>query len=116
MNRNANSEDSQFEEVDKQIQLLNKVAENRGNFTSSEHKCAKRMRNLYHNLGAPGIEKFKGILRTNWIKDCPVIESDIDIATEIWGPDVAYLKGKSIKSKSKKFVDDIIQIPAELKI
>ena len=67
-------------------------------------------------MGAPGIEKFKGILHTNWIKDCPVIESDINIATEIWGPDVAYLKGKSIKNKPKKFVDDIIQIPAELKI
>ena len=77
------------------MQLLDAVAENRKNFSAREFERAKRARALCHNVGAPGIEKFKGMLRTNWTQDCPVIEKDIDIATEIWGPDVAHLKGKT---------------------
>ena len=56
------------------------------------------------------------MIRTNWIQDCPVIEKDIDIATEIWGPHVAYLKGKMIKEQPKKFVNEVLQISPELKI
>ena len=63
---------------------------------TSEFERAKRSRMLHHNVGAPGIKKFKGMQQTNWIQDCPVIEKDTDTATEIWNwePDVAHLKGK----------------------
>ena len=77
------------------MQLLDMVGENRKNFSTHEFERAKRARALHHDVGAPGIEKFKGMLRTNWTQDCPVIKKDIDIATGIWGPDVAHLKGKT---------------------
>ena len=65
------------------IQLLDTVAENRKNFSTRDFERAKRARALCHNVGAPGIEKFKGMLRTNWTQDCPVVEKDMDIATKI---------------------------------
>ena len=79
-------EDDDLEEIvaDEKVQLLDTVAENRKNFTTSEYERAKRARTLYHNVGAPSIENFKGMLRSNWIQDCPVIEKDIDMATETW--------------------------------
>ena len=80
--------------TNKGVQLLDTVAENRKNFTTQEFERAKQARTLHHNLGALGIEKFKGILRTDWTQDCPVIEKDIDTATEIWGPDAVHLKGR----------------------
>ena len=83
------------------MQPLDTVAENRKNFTTSEFVRAKRTRTLYHNVGAPGIEKFKGMSRTNWIQDCPEIEKDTDTATEIWEPDVANLKGKTTRKKPR---------------
>ena len=65
---------------------------------------------------APGIEKFKGMLRTNWTQDCPVIEKDTDIATEIWGPNAMHLKGKTTRKKPKEFVNEAVEMPPELTV
>ena len=97
MNRNKPlvRDECKSEEIEdiKQDEVTNKgvdtVAKNRKNFTTEEFERAKQARTLHHNVGAPGIEKFKGMLRTNWTQDCPVIKKDINTATEIWGPDVA---------------------------
>ena len=62
---------------------MDTVAENRKNFTTREFKQAKQARNHHHNVRAPGIEKFKGMLRMNWTQDCPVIVKDTDFAMEI---------------------------------
>ena len=48
--------------------------------------------------------------------DCPVIEKDVNMATEIWGPDVACPKGKTTQKKPKEFVDETVQIPPELTV
>ena len=95
---------------------MDTIAENRKNFTSREFERAKHARNLCHNAGAPGIKKFKGMLRTNRTQECPVIEKDIDITTEIWGPDVACLKGKTTRKKPKEFVDEAVEMPLELAV
>ena len=75
-----------------------------------------RARALCHNVGAPGIKKFKGMLRTNWTQDCPVIKKDIDTATEIWRPDVAHLKGKTTRKKPKEFADEVLETAPELAV
>ena len=92
------------------------MAENRKNFSTREFERAKRARAPHHNVGAPGIEKFKGMLRTNWMQDCPVTKKDIDTATEIWGPDVACLKGKTTGKKLKEFVDETVETPPKLTV
>ena len=56
------------------------------------------------------------MLRSNNIKDCPVISEDVRIAEDIFGPDVATLKGKSKRRKPEPVVEDIIEIPIELKL
>ena len=57
-----------------------------------EFERAKRVRAPCHNVGSPGIKKFKGMLTTNWIQDSSTIENDIDVATKILGADAAHLK------------------------
>ena len=37
----------------------------------------------------------------NRIKDCPVLEADINIVTEIWSPDDAYLKDYDFSNKDR---------------
>ena len=98
------------------MQSLDTVAENGRNFTTAEFERAKAARTPHHNAGAPGTERFKGMLRTNWMTDCPVLEKDIDMATEIWGPDVAYLKGKMMRKKPRKFVEEAVQMPPEMSV
>ena len=53
---------------------------------------------LYHNMGAPSLEAFKLMLRTNVIKNCPVTVEDVKIAEKIYGPDVATIKRKVNKN------------------
>ena len=75
---------------------------------------AKRARKLYHSVGAPTVENFKHMLRSNIIKDCPVTVKDVNIAEKIFGPDVGTLKGKTTRRKPNAVKEDQIEIPPEL--
>ena len=101
MNRNKKLVDND-DELEVKMQFLDTVAENRRNFATLECERVKAARTLCHNVGAPGTERFKGMLRTNWTQDCPVMENDIDMEMEIWGPDAAHLKGKTTRKKPRK--------------
>jgi hypothetical protein len=51
----------------------------------------------------------------NIIKNCPVTVEDVNIADQIFGPDMSSLKGKSTRRKPKPPVrQDLIEIPKEL--
>ena len=75
---------------------------------------AKRARKLYHTVGAPTVETFKYMLRSNIIKDCPVTEKDAKIVEKIFGPDVITLKGKTTRRKPNVVKEDEIEVPPEL--
>ena len=75
------------------------LAENMRGYTLRPVERAKRARALYHNMGAPTIENFNLIVKGNMIKDCPVTIEDINIAADIWGKDIDYLKWKSTWSR-----------------
>ena len=69
------------------------TVENRGNFTTAQFERAKQARKLYHILGASSAKNYRNILRGNMIKDCPVVEKDIELAEAIFGPDISTIKG-----------------------
>ena len=50
----------------------------------------------------------------NSIWNCPVIKEDLAIAENIYGPDVASLKGKATRARPTPVVHDTISIPPEL--
>jgi hypothetical protein len=51
---------------------------------------------------------------SNQIKDCPVTIQDIDVATKIWGKNIAALKGKTTRSKMHPVARDYVKVPKEL--
>ena len=61
------------------------------------------------------MENFKKILRQNLIKNCPVTVEHVNLAEKIFGADVATKKGKSTRPKSPRVVNDLIEIPKEIK-
>jgi hypothetical protein len=61
----------------------------------------------------PSINDMKAIIRMNSIKNNLVTTADIKI-TEIFGPDIAALKGKTTHHKPVPVVKDYIEIPQEL--
>ena len=54
------------------------------------------------------------IIRQNIIQNVPITVEDIDIAENIFGPDMTTLKGRTTRQRKKVVVDDFIEIPIEL--
>ena len=94
--------------------MVSTVKENESFHTKREIERAREARRLYHAIGTPTIKNYKNIIRSNMIKNCPVTEQDIDLAEEIYGPDVSYLKGKTVRTKPTIVKNDSIQLPKEI--
>jgi hypothetical protein len=60
------------------------------------------------------MKDFKWVIWSNHIKDCPVTIQDIDVATKIWGKNIAALKGKITRSKTHLVARDYMKVPKVL--
>ena len=78
------------------------------NYTTSPFEMDKQAHGLYHIIGFPTVQNFKGLLINNTIANCPITIEDVYISENIFGPDVSILKGKSTRNKSKPFQRDDI--------
>jgi hypothetical protein len=94
--------------------FVNTVSENKTGFTKRQIKCVEIARNLYKTLSYPSMKDFKWVIRSNQIKDCPVTIQDIDVATKIWGKNIAGLKGKTTRSKTHPVARDYVKVLKEL--
>ena len=72
------------------------AADNRAAFTRRELEGADRERQLYRTIGRPSQWQFEAILdRGSILNCCPITKADAQRANIIYGPDLAYLKGKT---------------------
>ena len=87
-----------------------------GNFSDTSHfKFQKLNKQKYHRreveladttlevhakLGYPSYRDFLYILTSNQLRNCPITVEDARRAFKIYGPDVATLKGKTVKKKN----------------
>jgi hypothetical protein len=94
--------------------FVNNVSVNKTGFTKQQIKCAEIARNLYKTLSYLSMKDFKWLIRRNKIKDCPVTIQDIDVATKIWGKNIAALKGKTTRSKTHPVAREYVKVPKEL--
>jgi hypothetical protein len=92
--------------------FVNTVSEKKTGFTKRQIKCAEIARNLYKTLSYPSMKYFKWAIRSNQIKDCPVMIQDIDVSTKIWGKNIAALKGKTTRSKTHPVARDYGNFPS----
>ena len=77
-------------------------------------KSAMKAMTMRINLLYPSVADFKGIVRANQLRDCPVTVKDIELAEELFGPNLAELKGKNTRRRPPPVVDDIHAVPAAL--
>jgi hypothetical protein len=94
--------------------FITTVSENKTGFTKRQIKCAEIERNLYKTLSYPSMKELKWVIRSNQIKDCHVTIQDIDVATKIWGKNIAALKGKTTRHKMHQVARDYMKVPKEL--
>ena len=76
---------------------------------------AEKARNLYAGLAYPSITDYKWILKSNQIQECPVSYEDAGVAENIWGPNIAVLKGKTTRSTPEPVKSDIVTIPTMIR-
>jgi hypothetical protein len=75
--------------------------------------------NLVHNLQA-GLAflsdaDMKWAIQSNLIKDCPVTVKDMGTGIKVWGPTIAMLKGKMVRTTPPVVRLDVIEIPKEIR-
>ncbi len=76
--------------------------------------CADKAHSLYASLGFPSQKDFMWILRSNQIKDSPVMVDDAMVIYKIWGPSVAAPKEKAVRKRLEPIKTDIVSIPKEI--
>ena len=69
------------------------VSENLQKYNKRQIQRAEQARTTYRTLGSLTVANFKHILQQNLIKNCPVTIRDVEIAEDIYGPDIATPKG-----------------------
>jgi hypothetical protein len=89
-----------YEPTDKDFTFINTVDDNKKAFSKRQLKGAELARTLYATLGYPSVKDFKWVIQSNQIKDCPVTVQDVVTAHQIWGKNIAALKGKTTRRKS----------------
>jgi hypothetical protein len=56
----------------------------------------------------------KGVIRMNMIRDNPVTTKDVDLAEQVFGPNIGTMKGKTRRRKPIPVSDHHIKIPEEM--
>ena len=92
-----------------EVVFLNSQLENSQKHTNRDILRAKKARDLLAMCGYPSIQDCKNAIKNNVIDNCPVTVKDIDIAEDMFGPDVHSLKGKTLKKKPLPVAEDYVR-------
>ena len=71
-------------------------------YTKKEVEQAHLARRMLATMAYPSERDFQNMVSKRMIQNCPISLSDIARANEIFGPDVATLRGKTVRPKSKR--------------
>jgi DNA gyrase/topoisomerase IV subunit B len=82
------------------LTFINNVSKKKQGSTKKQIKGTDTTRTLYKTFSYPSMKDFKWVIRSNQIKDCPVTVQYINVALNIWGKNIASLKGKTTWTKS----------------
>ncbi len=93
------------------LMLVNTVRENFEGHTKHDIAKAKEARRLQGMVGNPTNREFKGMVCEKLITNCPVTVQDVENANRIFGPDLANLRGKTIRTKLEHVHIEYAQIP-----
>ena len=90
------------------------VRENYNNFSRKQIDGAKAARRLMGMIATPSTRDFNALVRLNMIPDCPITPENIKHADSLFGPDLATVRGKTVRRKPTRVVTDYVDIPRTL--
>jgi hypothetical protein len=106
---NTSKDNSNFE-----CMLVNTVRDNFEGHTKRNIAKAKEAQRLQGMVGNHTDKEFKGMVHERLITNCPGTVQDVENANRIFGPDLANLRGKTIRTKPEHVCIEYVQIPWDL--
>ncbi len=103
-------EEGNEDEESNDLMMVNTARKNFEGFTKHEIKMAQEAKRLQGMIGNPTDREFTGMVREKLIANCPVTVHDVQNANQIFGPDLANLRGKTARSKPEHVRVDYVKI------
>jgi hypothetical protein len=94
--------------------MVNTAEGNREGCTDRAFSAAKQARRALGMVGYPSEKDFKHMVSSNMILNCPVTRKDINAANNIFGPNVASMKGKTVRSTQDPVLTEYVEIPKDM--
>ncbi len=82
-----------------ELMLVKTVRENFEGYTRHKVERAREARHIQGMIANPTEREFAGMVCEQLLTNCPVTVRDVDNANQIFGPDVANLRGKMTRTK-----------------
>jgi hypothetical protein len=82
--------------------------------TKQEILQAKEAHRGQAMLGNPSEKDYQGLVSRNLINNCPFSSSNVSNARAIFGPDLASVRGKTVRKKPAPVVGDYVAVPRML--
>ena len=96
------------------LNFFNTVSDTKEGFTVRQIKGVEVSRILYATLIYPSDKDYKWVICSNHINKCPVKVQDVDVAQNVWGKNIAALKGNITQKNPNVVVRDQVKIPVGL--
>jgi hypothetical protein len=96
------------------VVVVNTVEGNREGYTDRAFGAAKQARHAQGMVRCPSEKDFKDMVSSNMIRNCPVTLKDIDAANNIFGPNVASMKGKTVRSNQDPVLTEYVEVPKDV--
>jgi hypothetical protein len=98
----------------KDLLFVQTVAKNFEGYTKRDVELAiKAIRHLQGMLGGPVRADYEGMVREKLTDDCPNSLNDLKNALKIFEPDLAGLRGRTVRRKPERVETEIVAIPRE---
>jgi hypothetical protein len=93
------------------VVMVNTVEDNREGYTDRAYSTAKQARRALGMVGYPSEKDFKHMVSSNMIRNYPVTPKDIIAANNIFGPNAACMKGKTVRATQDPVLTEYVEIP-----
>jgi hypothetical protein len=94
--------------------LVQTVQENFEGYTKRKILQAKEARRAQELIRSPSEKDYKGMVSSNIIKNCPITVSDVTNTQNIFRPDLASVRGKTVQRTPVPVVGDYAAVPRSL--
>jgi hypothetical protein len=83
-------------------------------YTKREVMAARSAREAQAMMGHPTDREFRNMVRTNMIQNCPITVEAVDHSNKLFGPDLAGVRGRTVREKQAHVHVKYEQIPRSI--